>query len=86
MKRLVGEMNSVVGSHVLFYTLAAFPFYATDFVLLFDSENWIIRLRTCYYIILYLTSLSIAAEAHHKVRDLSGIDGQPAALALSICP
>jgi len=48
--------------------ISAIPYFAYNITALFDMGDWEIRVQCAYYLLEYIITLALAAQAHRKVR------------------
>lgn len=68
MKRLIENINSICGGLIVVFFMASIPHFARDSIAIFDSTDWWLKLDYLQYAILFLASLTYAAEATNNVR------------------
>lgn len=67
MKLSIEHINSICGGFIVIVFVASIPHFARDSIAIFDSGNWWLFLDYMQYAVLYLASLTYAAEATNNV-------------------
>ncbi|XP_037032016.1 uncharacterized protein LOC119071264 [Bradysia coprophila] len=67
MKLLIEQINSICGSFIVIVFVASIPHFARDSIAIFDAAEWWLILDYMQYAILYLASLTYAAEATNNM-------------------
>lgn len=68
MQHLIENINSICGGFIVVVFLASIPHFARDSIEIFNSNDYWLKLDYMLYAILYLGSLTYAADATNNVR------------------